>query len=253
MPDRGAALPDRGPAAYIAEFVGTLILVFMITSVLALYLATEGQAQFGTDFVVIGLVHGLVLFVLVQTLFGASGAHFNPAVTAAMLVTRKIKPIDAAIYVLVQLSGGVAGALLTKGLLLDEGRSGNYGAMQVSDLLGGPFQGAIIEAIGTFLLVFAIVAVVSRLGAGADRTGAAFTIGMTLTFVLMVFGPLTGAGVNPARWFGPALVGSEFGDVWPYVVGPLVGAVVAALFHAGVIEREEKALAGSGSTASPGP
>jgi len=224
---------DRGLAAYIAELVGTFFLVFVVGTVLSLYLAVGGQTQFGSDFAVIGLVHGFVLFMLVQVLGGVSGAHLNPAVTAAAAILRRIDPIDAVVYVLAQLSGGVLGALLVKGLLVDEGRAADYGAAQISPLLGGNLQGAIVEAIGTFLLVLAVVAV--ALNARAWRDWGPLTIGFTLAFVVMIFGPLTGAAVNPARWFGPALVGNEFGGVWPYLVGPLVGAVLAALFYRFVI------------------
>ena len=76
----------------------------------------------------IGLVHAFLLFGLIQTLAVISGAHFNPAVTAAMAALRQIKPPDAAIYIVAQLAGAVAGALLTKALLLDEGKAVNYGA-----------------------------------------------------------------------------------------------------------------------------
>lgn len=226
-------MQDRGLAAYIAELVGTFFLVFIIGVVVSLYVAAGGSAQFGSDFAVVGLTQGLVLFMLVQVFGGVSGAHLNPAVTAAAAILKRIDPIDAVVYVLAQLSGGVLGALLVKGLLLDEGRAGNYGAAQVSDLLGGNFQGAIVEMIGTFLLVLAVVAV--ALNARAWRDWAPLTIGLTLAFLVMVFGPLTGASFNPARWFGPALISSEFGGVWPYIVGPLVGSILAALFYRFVI------------------
>ncbi len=226
-------MQDRGLAAYIAELVGTFFLVFIIGAVVSLYVAAGGQAQFGSDFAVVGLTHAFVLFMLVQVLGGVSGAHLNPVVTAAAAFLRRIDPIDAVVYVLAQLSGGVLGALLVKGLLLDEGRAGNYGAAQVSDLLGGNLQGAIVEMIGTFLLVLAVVAV--ALNSRAWRDWAPLTIGLTLGFLVMVFGPLTGASFNPARWFGPALISGEWGGVWPYLVGPLVGAILAALFYRFVI------------------
>lgn len=226
-------MQDRGLAAYIAELVGTFFLVFVIGTVVSLYVAAGGQAQFGSDWAVIGLVHGLVLFMLIQVLGGVSGAHLNPAVTAAAAFLKRIDPVDAVVYVLAQLSGGVLGALLVKGLLEDEGRAVDYGAAQVSPLLGGEFQGAIVEGIGTFLLVLAVVAV--ALNSRAWRDWAPLSIGLTLAFVVMIFGPLTGAAVNPARWFGPALVGDEFGGVWPYLVGPIVGAILAALFYRFVI------------------
>jgi len=224
---------DRGLAAYIAELVGTFFLVFVIGTVVSLYLAAGGSAQFGTDWAVIGLVQGLVLFMLIQVLGGVSGAHLNPAVTAAAALLKRIDPVDAVVYVLAQLSGGVLGALLVKGLLEDEGRAADYGAVQVSPLLGGELQGAIVEGIGTFLLVLAVVAV--ALNSRAWRDWAPLSIGFTLTFLVMIFGPLTGAAFNPARWFGPALVSNEFGGVWPYLVGPLVGAALAVAFYRFVI------------------
>ena len=115
------------------------------------------NAQFGSDFAVVGLTHAFVLFVLIASIGVASGGHFNPAVTTAFIGLRRIDPIDGLVYILAQLSGGVLGALLTKGLLLDEGRASDYGAAQVSDLLGGAVQGAIVEGIGTFILVLAVL------------------------------------------------------------------------------------------------
>jgi MIP family channel proteins len=225
---------DRGLAAYIAELLGTLLLVFIVTSVVTLYVASGQNAQFGSDFAVVGLVHAFVLFGLIITLGTVSGGHFNPAVTAAAALLRRIDVVDALVYILAQLSGGVLGALLTKALLLDEGRAGNYGAVEVSQLLGGDLQGCIVEGIGAFILVLSIVAV--AMNVRAPRDWAPLTIGVTLGMVVMVFGPLTGGSFNPARWFGPALVGNEFGGVWPYLVGPFVGAALAAGVFKFVIE-----------------
>jgi glycerol uptake facilitator protein len=229
---------DRGLAAYITELVGTFFLVFFIASVAILYIATGAQAQFGSDFAVVGLVNGLVLFGLIMALGGVSGGHFNPAVTAAAAALRKIDPVDAVVYVLAQLSGGVLGALLAKGLLLDEGRAGHYGATTVSPLLSGNFAGFVVEAIGTFVLVMVVLAVLFN--PRVRQEWAPLAIGFALVFIVMVIGPLTGAAVNPARWFGPALVGEEFGDVWPYLGGELVGAMLAAGFFALVIAPGER-------------
>ena len=223
-------IEERGPAAYVAEFIGTFALVFFVTAALSLYL----PAPF-VDFSVIGLVHVFVLFMLIQTLAVASGAHFNPAVTAAMMALRQIRPVDAAIYIVVQLAGAVAGALVTKALLEDEGRSVDYGATTVSDatLDGDILPGMIAEGIGTFFLVWVIVGVAVNPRAAKDW--AAFAIGATLGLVVMVIGPLTGAGVNPARSFGPALAASEFGGadmfLLVYVAAPLIGAVLAAVAY----------------------
>jgi MIP family channel proteins len=228
---------DRGPAAYLAEFIGTLLLVFFICAVVSLYgpEASEQNPNPFVDFGVIGLVHVLLLFVLIQTLAIVSGAHFNPAVTAALTGLRQIKPADAGIYILAQLAGAVAGALLVKAILLNEGEAENYGTPSVSEPLldGSIFSGMVVEAIGTFFLVWAIIGV--AVNPRATKDWAAFAIGGALGMGVMVLAPLTGAGFNPARSFGPALVSGEWGGfdtfVIVYVIGPVVGALVAAFLY----------------------
>ncbi|MEA2407663.1 MAG: hypothetical protein QOE69_1782 [Thermoleophilaceae bacterium] len=227
---------DRGPAAYIAEFVGTLLLVFFITAVVSLYV-TAPSAQNPNpfiDFSVIGLVHTFVLFGLIQTLAIVSGAHFNPAVTAVMTALRQIGPVDAAIYVVAQLAGAVGGALLTKLLLEDEGKAVNYGATLVSSRLDGDiFPGMIVEALGTFFLVWVIVGV--AVNPRATKEWAALAIGAALGMLVMVLAPLTGAGFNPARSFGPAIVSGEWGGAADflvvYTIGPVVGALLAGFLY----------------------
>jgi MIP family channel proteins len=229
--------PDRGTAAYIAEFIGTFAFVFFITMAVSLFIeqAPEGLPQPFIDWSVIGLVHVFLLFMLIQTLALVSGAHFNPAVTAALTVIREIKPIDAAIYIVVQLAGGTLGALATKGFLSDEGDPENFGALAVGSRLDGEiFWGGVgVEMLGAFFLVWAIVGV--AVNPRADRGWAALVIGGTLGLLVMVFGPLTGAGFNPARAFGPALVSNEWGGfddfVITFVLAPVVGAVLAALVY----------------------
>jgi MIP family channel proteins len=223
---------DRGPAAYIAEFIGTLLLVFFVTAVVSLYITApspQNPAPF-IDFSVIGLVHAFVLFGLIQTMALISGAHFNPAVTVVMAALREIKPPDALIYIIAQLGGGVAGALLTKLLLKDEGEGVNYGATLVSDRIGGDIlPGMLVEALGTFFLVWVIVGV--AVNPRATKEWAALAIGAALGMGVMVLAPLTGAGFNPARSFGPALVSGEFGGAGEfllvYVLAPVIGALVA--------------------------
>jgi len=239
---------DRGLAAYIAELVGTLFLVFFVTSVVVLYVASGQNAQFGSDFAVVGLTHAFVLFVLIASIGVASGGHFNPAVTAAFIAMRRIDPIDGLVYILAQLSGGVLGALLTKAFLLDEGKASDYGVPQVSDLLGGAFQGALVEGLGTFVLVLTVLAMALN---PEVRRWAALAIGSALGFLVMVLGPLTSASVNPARWFGPALVGNEFADAWVYIVGPLVGGLLAAAFYKFVIEPASGPAAEVADTVAP--
>ena len=228
-------MQDRGLAAYISELLGTLFLVFVIGTVLTLFVASAPDAQTGSDFAVVGLVHAFLLFGLVIAFGAVSGGHFNPAITLAAAVQKRIDPVDAVVYMLAQLSGGVLGALLVKGLLLDEGRALGYGNVEVSGLLGGNFQGFIVEGLGTFLLVLVVLAV--AMNPRARQEWAPFAIGTTLGFIVMIFGPLTGASVNPARWFGPALIGDglEGGDLLVYVLGPAVGALLAFAVYRFVI------------------
>lgn len=235
--DEAALTPDRGLAAYIGEFVGTFALVFFITAAVSLYVQPPVEVAPGQpvqpfiDFSVIGLVHVFALFFLIQTLAVISGAHFNPAVTAALTALRQIKPADAGVYVVVQLAGGILAALLTKALLSDEGGPVNYGAPMVSPRLDGAIlPGMVVELIGTFFLMWAIV------GVAVNPTGlkdwAGLVIGGTLGLAVMVLAPLTGAGFNPARSFGPALVSGEFDGIGKfllvYVLAPVLGAVLAA-------------------------
>ena len=233
-------MQDRGLAAYITELVGTFFLVFFIASVIILYVATGAQAQFGSDFAVVGLVQGFVLFALIFALGAVSGGHFNPAVTAAAAALRRIDPVDAMVYILAQLSGGVLGALLAKGLLLDEGRAGHYGAATISPLLSGNFAGFVVEGLGTFVLVMVVLGVLFN--PRVRQEWGPLAIGLSLAFLVMVFGPLTGAAFNPARWFGPALIGEEFGDVWPYLGGELIGALLAAGFFVLVLAPGERGV-----------
>ena len=135
---------------------------------------------------------------------------------------------------LAQLSGAVLGALLTKALLKDEGRATHYGAGQISGLLSGNFAGAVVEAIGVFVLVMVVLAVF--FSAKGKKDWAPLAIGFTFVFLVMVAGPLTTACFNPARWFGAALVGETWGGAWPYLVGPLVGSLLAVGVFRFVIE-----------------
>jgi MIP family channel proteins len=217
--------------------IGTLLLVFFITSVVVLFVSTGSQAQFGSDFAVIGLVHAFLLFGLIVMFGVVSGGHFNPAVTLAAMAIKRISALDGVIYIFAQLIGGILGAFLTKGLLLDEGRATHYGAAEVSGLLSGAFPGAIVETVGTFCLVLVILAAVYSKKSLKDW--APLAIGTTLGFIVMVGGPLTGGSYNPARWFGPALVGNDFGGfsgIWPYLAGPIVGSLLAALVYRFVLE-----------------
>jgi MIP family channel proteins len=233
-------IPVRGPAAYVAEFIGTFALVLFITLVVSEFVTAPVQAgpnvptvQPFIDWSVIGLAHVFALFFLIQTIAVVSGAHFNPAVTAALAAIRQIRMIDAAIYVVVQLAGGVCGALVTKLILkhFDNAKAVHYGAVSVSDKLGGSVGlGMLVEGLGTFFLVWAIVGV--AVNPAAFREWAGLVIGATLGLGVMVAGPLTGAGFNPARAFGPDLVAGKYDHLLVvYIIAPLIGGLLAAFVY----------------------
>jgi MIP family channel proteins len=185
---------------------------------------------------VIGLVHAFMLFALIITFGAVSGGHFNPAVTVAAVAMRRIDPIDAVVYILAQLTGGILGAYLVKAFLLDEGRASGYGNAEPSALISNNFSGMLVEAIGTFLLVAVILAV--AMNPRARQEWAPLAIGTTLGFAVMILAPLTGGSFNPARWFGPALASDSIDlgpDLLIYVLGPLVGALVAFVVYRFVI------------------
>ncbi|HEY7836949.1 MAG TPA: aquaporin [Solirubrobacteraceae bacterium] len=220
----------RGLSAYIAELVGTFLLVLFIALVVSVY-AAKGIST--PEFAVIGLLHAFLLMMLIQTLGGVSGAHFNPAVTIGLATVRKISPRDAGGYIVVQIIGAIAGAALAK-LILDEIPGGpNLGNVSIGPALAGKtILGALCELVGTFALVWAIMGVAVNPRADADWAG--FVIGATLGFAVLVFAPLTGAGLNPARALGPAIVAGEFVGGFgkfavAYLVGPIVGGLLAAV------------------------
>ncbi|MBN1530371.1 MAG: aquaporin, partial [Thermoleophilaceae bacterium] len=158
---------------------------------------------------------------------------FNPAVTVAMTSLRQIKPADAVIYVVAQLAGAVAAALVVKLLLnnFPNAELVNYGAPGISDRLDGKvLLGGLGELIGTFILVITIMGV--AVDPRSDRALGPLVIGVALGGAVMAIGPLTGGAFNPARAFGPALVSGEWGGagdfIVAYVLAPCIGAVMAA-------------------------
>ncbi|MDQ3720244.1 MAG: aquaporin [Actinomycetota bacterium] len=224
-------MQDRGPAAYVAEFIGTLALVFFVCSAVSLFVSPRFE-----DFAVIGVVHVFVLFFLIQSLALVSGAHFNPAVTVALAAIRQIKPPDAVIYVVAQLAGAVAAGLLVRALFSEfpNAETQNFGAPGLSVRIAGKLGlGMLAEFLGTFFLVFTIVGV--AINPRASKDWAALAIGGALGVGVMTLAPLSGGSFNPARAFGPALVARELGGagdfLLAYLVAPILGAVAAAFLY----------------------
>lgn len=198
---------------YAAELVGTFALVFV----------GAGAAALGAVGVVgVALAHGLILMVLVYAFGSLSGAHVNPAVTFGLWLRSEIETRDAIGYWVAQLLGGALAGFALYFVL--GGPTNDLGA---TVLAGGvsPLQGLVLEAILTFFLVTSVLRSAVR-GEAGSAVGAA--VGLTLGASILVGGPLTGASLNPARTFGPALASGQFADIWLYFAGPLLGGALAA-------------------------
>jgi MIP family channel proteins len=218
---------DRTAAALIAEAFGTFLFLFVGAGsvVLGDYLATNGGS--GPGLLGVALAHGLALAVLVSALGAVSGGHFNPVVTLAVWIMGRITPIRAALYVVAQLAGGLAAGLALKVAFADAWQASNIGTPALGPGIT-PALGIGIEAILTALLVLAVIgtAVDSR----APKIGG-LAIGLAVAADILVGGPLTGAAMNPARWFGPAVAAGAYADWYVWWIGPAIGAAVAALVY----------------------
>jgi MIP family channel proteins len=251
--DAGIA-PLGRPAAYLGELIGTFGLVLFIVLVLTVS-APAPIGLGGPNFAVVGLVHAFALMLLIAALGTVCGAHFNPAVTIGMLSTRRISLADAAAYIVMQVAGGVLAVLLVKYLMNTTATAAHFGAPKVTTgkfLDGSTAKGLVAEAAGTFFLMWAIMGTV--VNPRGNRSWGALVIGATLGLAVMCIAPLTGAGLNPARAFAPAIWGG-FGPVgdWllVFVVGPLAGAVLAAQAYTAVARLPRAVIAEPAAQPSP--
>lgn len=222
----------------LAEFVGAFTLIFIgAGSIIAANSAGAAGGLVG-----IAIAHGLAIAVMVTALGHVSGAHFNPAVTAGVWIAQRISSADAVKYIVAQLAGGSAGALLLRAALP---RSFWDGAVALgTPTVGGVSNGqaVLIEAMLTFFLVWVVFATAIDPD-GAFGKIAGLAIGFTITMDILMGGPFTGAAMNPARHFGPALVvnNGQFWKAtawWAYWIGPIAGGIVAAALYDGVILRK---------------
>ncbi len=215
-----------------AEFVGTFGLVFIGAGSVV---ADAGGAGFGL--VGVALAHGLVLSIMVTATMNISGGHLNPAVSLGLLLARKIDAKTFLSYISVQLLAGVVAALLIKLLFpAMAGELTSYGAPRVSvDVTTA--EAILIEAILTFFLVGAVFG--TAVSPTAPKVGG-FGIGLVLVFDILAGGPLTGAAMNPARAFGPALAAFEWNAQVVYWVGPALGAALAAFVWGMILLPKEE-------------
>ncbi|HEY8582763.1 MAG TPA: aquaporin [Capillimicrobium sp.] len=233
-------MTERSGPAYVAELIGTFFLVLAICLVASVTTAAEGLTP--AALVAIALAHAIVLATMVYAVGGTSGAHLNPAVTSTLLALGKITPPRAGVYIVMQLIGAVAAALVCKILLGDFGEAANYGAPGVSDVAAGDGAGFLAEMLGTFILLWAIVAM--AVNVRAEKAVAGLIIGLALGLGVLMMGALTGAALNPARAFGPALVSGEFGGAGTfllvYVLAPVVGGALAGLLYSRLVLDEQE-------------
>jgi MIP family channel proteins len=187
-------------------------------------IVTDARYDGSLGSVGIALVFGLVIMAMVYATGHLSGAHINPAVTIAFTLTRHFPAREAAGYVTAQMCGAAAGALLLAALWT--GEPGNLGATVPSV---GAGTALVYEAVLTAFLMFVIVAVATD--TRAVGAAAAIAIGGTVGLDALFGGPVTGASMNPARSFGPALAAGEWGDYWIYVAGPIAGAAIGAVAY----------------------
>jgi len=205
----------------VAEFIGTFTLIFI--GVGAIHNASDPTA--GVGLLGVALAHGLAIAVMVSATAGISGGHLNPAVTFGLLVGGKISLKDAVGYWVAQLAGGAAAAFLLIPLL---GKQAVYDG--TPDLGHGTTAGAaiVIELVTTFFLVFVVYG--SAVDARAPKIGG-LAIGLTVALDILFAGPLTGAAMNPARTFGPALASGHWVNHFVYWVGPMLGGGLAGLIY----------------------
>jgi len=221
---------------YIAECLGTAILVFMGCGS-AVFLGTAP----GGGHLAVALAFGLSIVAAAYVIGGISGCHINPAVSLGMYLVKRLSAPELGKYIVAQVAGAIIGALLLRIIAslsgLDD-QTGGLGSNSYGNV--GVLAGLLVEIILTFIFVFTILGVTSN---PAFSNVAGIVIGLTLTFVHIVGIPLTGTSVNPARSIGPALLSGSpalMGQLWVFIVGPLAGAALAAFVFEAVNIKAKK-------------
>jgi MIP family channel proteins len=203
-----------------AEALGAFALVFAGCGAIV----TDAHTHGALGVVGVSLVFGLVILAGIAALGHVSGAHFNPAVTLSFFLTRHLPGRDALAYLVGQLAGATLAALLLWAIWPTQ--PADLGATVPSIEAS---RALIVEAVMSGLLMLVILSVATDTRAvGAP---AALAIGATIALDALFGGPLTGASMNPARSFAPALVSDQWGDFWVYLAGPLIGAPLGAFAY----------------------
>jgi glycerol uptake facilitator protein len=222
-----------------AEALGTAILVFIGAGSVPLTVFLTGSNPFGSaELSTISFAFAFAIFAAVYSVGHISGCHINPAVTIALLATRKIDAMTAAWYIAAQVVGAIIGAVLTYIILIGNSpQTLGLGSVGVN-ANAGALIGVAAEVIGTAILVFTVF------GAAVDGRAPAGFAGLIIGFIvygiIILVGPITGAALNPARQIGPIIVealtgftnaSARIGEVWVYIVGPVLGGLVGAFAY----------------------
>jgi aquaporin Z len=208
---------------FVAEFVGVFALVFIGGAAIAMVRYTNG----GVGLFEVAAAHGLILAVMVSATMRISG-HLNPAVTIGFLATRRIEPLMGGVYLIAQVLGAVLAGYALRGLLPADVFAAVRGGGQSIALDVSFVQAFFLEFIATFFLVFVVFG--TAVDPQAPKVGG-LAIGLTLVAAILAIGPLTGASLNPARSFGPAIASGVFEGQGVYWLGPLSGGVAAAFLY----------------------
>jgi MIP family channel proteins len=214
----------------VAEFIGTFALIFFGAGSICADQFLHSTGQGGLGLLGIALAHGLAIGLMVTAIGHISGGHLNPAVTIGFWVTKRLSTFDAILYWIAQLAGAVAAAYLLRVVVpRDTWLTVALGTPDLARDFIRPYA-MVLEAVMTFFLVFVVfaTAVDER---GAFNKIAGFAIGLTVTMDILMGGPLTGAAMNPARAFGPALAANHWANHGVYWVGPLAGGFLAGLLY----------------------
>ncbi|MEX2307575.1 MAG: aquaporin [Pirellulales bacterium] len=220
----------------LAEAIGTFFLCF---AGIGAILSTQPPINSGAGLVGVALAHGLALAIAVSIFAGISGGHHNPAVTIGFLSTGRIAPPLAALYIVAQLIGATVAAAACNAIFpADAVTSARLGIPLPGGEWVTPSILVLTEFILTFLLMTAIFGTAVDARAVPMKLGG-FAIGLTVAFDILAGGPVTGASMNPARSFGPALIHGDFSFHGYYWLAPVAGAVVAALLYHHVLLGNE--------------
>jgi aquaporin Z len=224
---------------YLAELLGTFTLVFVGTTAI---LATGGGG-IGVQNVSIAFGFGLALLAGLYAFADVSGGHFNPGVSLAMVLDKRLSAADLVPYWIAQLAGAVLGSLCVL-IAFDQDAVASTATLPGAS---GSGTAVFLEILATAIFVLVILH-----SAASERHGGTALLAIPLTLVAahLALIPFSGSSLNTARSFGPALVGSEWTDFWVYIVGPLVGAVVGWVVYEVVLEEKTAAAAAESTSDS---